>query len=165
MMKNKPNDRQRLMINNNRRRNLHQEFIMHRHCEHSKHSEQQEFAHSLVNHSRSFRTLGTILISSVLLLFIPTIVKCDKTILNEIDNGGDVQKSTLTDLSVQSGRLIGEKWLRQTESPYLLQTDLTIERTGKLFIEPGVTVHVAPMVGITVKGVLAALVRVNVNTK
>lgn len=159
-MKNQPNDRPRLIINNNRRKS-HQEFkkIMHRHCKHSK---QHELVHSLVNHSKSFRTLGTILIAAVLLLF-PTIVKCDKNILNEIDNGGDVQKSTLTDLSVQSGRLIGEKWLRQAESPYLLQTDLTIERAGKLFIEPGVTVHVAPMVGITVKGVFAALVRVIFN--
>lgn len=140
-MKNKPNDRPRINAGESN------EKIMHRHS--------KQLAHCLVNHS--VRTL-CIAITTIALLLFPTIVKCDKTILNEIDNGGDVQKSTLTELP--GGRVIGEKWLRQMESPYSLQTDLTIERSGKLFVEPGVTVHVAPMVGITVRGVLAALVSI-----
>lgn len=88
-------------------------------------------------------------------------MKCDTSIFNEIDDGDGTQHDkggTLTELA--GGKIISEKWLRQLESPYTLQTDLTIERTGKLFVEPGVTVHVAPMVGITVRGVLTALVSV-----
>lgn len=99
-----------------------------------------------------------IIVTTIILLAHPSIVKCDRSIYNEIDNGSEVHaKNTLTELP--GGRIIGEKWLRQLESPYSLQTDLTIERSGKLFIEPGVTVHVAPMVGVTVRGVLTALVR------
>lgn len=100
-----------------------------------------------------------VIATTTLLLLLPAIVKCDNNnnVLNEIDNGGEVHaKNTLTELT--GGRVIGEKWLRQMESPYSLETDLTVERSGKLFIEPGVTVHVAPMVGITVRGVLTALV-------
>lgn len=100
----------------------------------------------------------TVQLVLVLLLVISTVfVNCDKTILNEIDNGSQQHtKNTLTELT--GGRVIGEKWLRQMESPYLLLMDLSVERSGKLFVEPGVTVHVAPMVGITVRGVLTALV-------
>lgn len=151
MEDNKSNDGPRINVKSKAK-------TMHRHCEKLK-----KLAHSpLVNHSDTsynfhFNSIRTVCLVALLLL--PAIVKCDKTILNEIDNGGDVQKSTLTELP--GGRVIGEKWLRQMESPYSLQTDLTIERSGKLFIEPGVTVHVAPMVGITVRGVLAALVSNN----
>lgn len=106
-----------------------------------------------MNHSY----LVYVILAAIVLLTLPSIAECDKTILNEIDNGGEVHaKNSLTELA--GGPIIGEKWLRQMESPYLLQMDLTIEKTGKLFIEPGVTVHVAPMVGITVRGVLNALV-------
>lgn len=116
---------------------------------------------NLVNHYStvfqcSVRTVIAITATIVLLTF-PSIAKCDKTILNEIDNGGvEPAKNSLTELA--GGQIITEKWLRQIESPYLLQMDLTVEKTGKLYIEPGVTVHVAPMVGITVRGVLNALV-------
>lgn len=101
-----------------------------------------------------------IIVTIVIALALPALVKCDTSIFNEIDDGDETQhdKGTLTELA--GGKIIGEKWLRQLESPYTLQTDLTIERTGKLFVEPGVTVHVAPMVGITVRGVLTALVSV-----
>lgn len=107
-----------------------------------------------------------IIVTTVIALALPLLVKCDTNIFNEIDDGDETQhaKNTLTELS--GGKIIGEKWLRQLESPYTLQTDLTIERTGKLFVEPGVTVHVAPMVGITVRGVITALVSIfNLRTK
>lgn len=56
--------------------------------------------------------------------------------------------------------ITGEKILRETESPYVLNTDLEIDRGGKLIIEPGVIIEFAPMVGITVRGVIIALVSV-----
>lgn len=129
----------------------------HRHCERY----QQHTIHNAVIHLHSMHSVRVIAatMAVMLLLYQPAIVKCDNNnnVLNEIDNGGEVHaKSTLTELT--GGRVIGEKWLRQVESPYSLEMDLTVERSGKLFIEPGVVVHVAPMVGITVRGVLTALV-------
>lgn len=112
-----------------------------------------------MNHIHFAHNVFVIATTTLLLLLLPAIVNCDNNnnVLNEIDNGSEVHaKNTLTELT--GGRVIGEKWLRQMDSPYTLQTDLTVERSGKLFIEPGVTVHVAPMVGITVRGVLTALV-------
>lgn len=151
---------------NFRRRTMNQQFkeidTMHRHCE--RNQQQRQRRHSIRNamiHLHSMHSVYVIAATMALLLlfFQPTIVNCDNNnnVLNEIDNGGEVHaKSTLTEL--MGGRVIGEKWLRQMESPYSLEMDLTVERSGKLFIEPGVTVHVAPMVGITVRGVLTALV-------
>lgn len=93
----------------------------------------------------------------VLLLCCLVLAKCDKSIQNEIDSGSTMHaKNSFTEL--MGGSIVGEKWLRQAESPYTLQADLHIERTGRLYIEPGVKVHVAPMVGITVRGILNALV-------
>lgn len=54
--------------------------------------------------------------------------------------------------------VLGEKILRASESPYSLRTDLEVERRARLIIEPGVTIYFAPMVGITVRGSLVALV-------
>ncbi|XP_062547876.1 protein bark beetle isoform X1 [Armigeres subalbatus] len=53
--------------------------------------------------------------------------------------------------------VLGEKHLRASESPYSLLTDLEVERKARLIVEPGVTIYVAPMVGITVRGSLVAL--------
>lgn len=118
--------------------------------------ERQKLVWHSMNHIHLARSVFVITTVWMLLL-LPAIVKCDNNVLNEIDNGGEMHaKSTLTELT--GGRVIGEKWLRQMESPYSLEMDLTVERSGKLFIEPGVTIHVAPMVGITVRGVLTALV-------
>lgn len=146
---------------NFRRRTIPKQFkeikTMHAHCE--RHQRRQPVRNAM-NHLHSIHNVFVIAALALLVMLLqPTIVKCDNNnnVLNEIDNGGEVHaKSTLTELS--GGRVIGEKWLRQTESPYSLGMDLTVERSGKLFIEPGVTVHVAPMVGITVRGVLTALV-------
>lgn len=54
--------------------------------------------------------------------------------------------------------ITGEKVLRIGESPYQLRMDLVVERGAKLMVEPGVVVYFAPMVGITVKGVVKAIV-------
>lgn len=43
-------------------------------------------------------------------------------------------------------------------SPYLLRDDLLVEREAELVVEPGVEVRFAPMVGITVRGKLVAVV-------
>lgn len=67
-----------------------------------------------------------------------------------------VARQETTELS--GGRLSGERTLSFTQSPYLLRTDLEIERDAKLIIEAGVTIQVAPMVGITVRGVIKAIV-------
>lgn len=142
-MRDKPNVRRRTM-------RQFKENAMHWHCERP--------VRHFMNHIQLNGTVLVIVTTVLVLLLLPAIVNCDNNnVLNEIDNGGEVHaKNTLTELT--GGRVIGEKWLRQIESPYSLEMDLTVERSGKLFIEPGVTIHVAPMVGITVRGVLTALV-------
>lgn len=144
-MRDKPNFRRRTM-------KQCKENASHWHCE------RHQPVLNCMNHKLHLNRNVFVIVTTVwLLLLLPAIVNCDNNVLNEIDNGGEVHaKNTLTDLS--GGRVIGEKWLRQIESPYSLEMDLTVERSGKLFVEPGVTVHVAPMVGITVRGVLTALV-------
>jgi hypothetical protein len=54
----------------------------------------------------------------------------------------------------------GEKILYAGESPFLLRQDLTVARDAKLTVEPGVVIHFAPMVGITVHGQLKAIVSI-----
>lgn len=76
----------------------------------------------------------------------------------ETDQYHFVAKQEATEL--HGGRLTGESTLLLSESPYLLRTDLEIERDAKLVLEPGVTVHVAPMVGITVRGIIKAIVSI-----
>lgn len=53
-----------------------------------------------------------------------------------------------------SGRLV----LYQRKSPYLLRQDLEVLQHGVLEVEAGVKVHFAPMVGITVRGAMKAIV-------
>lgn len=65
----------------------------------------------------------------------------------------------LTEIS--NGMITGERLLKLSESPYLLRQDLEIERGSMLIIEPGVTVHFAPMIGITVRGSIRAIVSVH----
>lgn len=55
---------------------------------------------------------------------------------------------------VLGGRTV---WKRDG-SPYLLRDDLLVEREAELFVEPGVEVRFAPMIGITVRGKLVAMV-------
>lgn len=46
-------------------------------------------------------------------------------------------------------------------SPYLLRDDLLVEKQGELVVEAGVEVRFAPMIGITVRGKLNAIVSVS----
>lgn len=59
---------------------------------------------------------------------------------------------------VEGGDIVGERTLRLAESPFLLRSDLEVAFGARLIVEPGVLVHVAPMVGITVRGALQAVV-------
>lgn len=72
------------------------------------------------------------------------------------DDGAGNGHGEFTELD--GGIIVGEKVLRQSESPYVLNTDLEVERGGVLTVEPGVTMEFAPMVGITVRGVINAVV-------
>lgn len=69
---------------------------------------------------------------------------------------GNSDSSRFTEITEH--RITGEKTLTLSESPYLLRQDLEVVRNGRLNIEPGVTIHFAPMVGITVQGQLKAIV-------
>lgn len=46
----------------------------------------------------------------------------------------------------------------RSKSPYWLRNDIIVERNAELVIEPGVVLKVEPQVGITVRGVLTAVV-------
>lgn len=70
----------------------------------------------------------------------------------------DANEHTSEFTELDGGIIVGERILRQSESPYVLNTDLEIEKGGTLTIEAGVTIEFAPMVGITVRGVISALV-------
>ncbi|OWR49329.1 hypothetical protein KGM_212633 [Danaus plexippus plexippus] len=88
------------------------------------------------------------------------IVNCDgqKIRKDEMDPYMLNKSSGLTELSggvVTSGRIV---W-RADSSPYLLRDDLLIEREGELVIEPSVEVKFAPMIGITVRGKLTAVIQ------
>lgn len=46
-----------------------------------------------------------------------------------------------------------------SKSPYWLRNDLIIDKTAEVIIEPGVEIKFEPQVGITVRGILTAVVR------
>ncbi|XP_011303311.1 uncharacterized protein bark isoform X1 [Fopius arisanus] len=50
----------------------------------------------------------------------------------------------------------GQRILERSKSPYLLREDLYVEREGELVVEPGVEIRFAPMIGITVRGIITA---------
>lgn len=79
----------------------------------------------------------------------------DIALNNEIDGNGNYELTELT-----GGEFVGERTLGLSQSPYLLTNDLDIELGAKLIIEPGVTIHFAPMVGITVRGSIIAIVSI-----
>lgn len=78
---------------------------------------------------------------------------------SELQSEADEVPSKFTEISEQS--ISGEKILYLSESPFLLRQDLEIERNAKLTVEPGVTIHFAPMVGITVHGQILAIVSIH----
>lgn len=57
------------------------------------------------------------------------------------------------------GTFIDDKLIfSKTKSPYWLRNDIIVERNAEMIVEPGVTIRVEPQVGITVRGVLTAVV-------
>lgn len=55
------------------------------------------------------------------------------------------------------GKIVrGRRQLERAKSPYVLREDLYVERDAELSIEAGVEVRFAPMIGITVRGVVLA---------
>lgn len=79
---------------------------------------------------------------------------------NEIDIDGEVPQDTLKRPVTQlhGGEIIGERILRAIESPYIVTEDIEVPNGAKLTIEPGVTIEFAPSIGITVRGVIHAVV-------
>lgn len=57
------------------------------------------------------------------------------------------------------GTIVNDKLVfSKFKSPYWLRNDIIVERNAELIIEPGVTINIEPQVGITVRGVLTAVV-------
>lgn len=81
---------------------------------------------------------------------------------NKIEHDSEVQAEEIPSKFTEINELTisGEKILYLSESPFLLRQDLEIERNAKLTVEPGVTLHFAPMVGITVHGQILAIVSI-----
>lgn len=93
----------------------------------------------------------------VLITILAIVVVNSQTVsYNEINSDSEYIENSETEL--QGGEIIGERTLQLSESPYVLKTDLIVENGAKLFIEPGVQIRFAPMIGITVKGELTAVV-------
>lgn len=59
------------------------------------------------------------------------------------------------------GTIIDDKVIfSKAKSPYWLRNDIVVERNAEMIVEPGVTIRVEPQVGVTVRGVLTAVVRI-----
>lgn len=57
------------------------------------------------------------------------------------------------------GTVVNDKLIfSRARSPYWLRNDVVVERDAEMVVEPGVTIRVEPQVGITVRGVLTAVV-------
>ncbi|RZC38585.1 uncharacterized protein BDFB_002499, partial [Asbolus verrucosus] len=70
---------------------------------------------------------------------------------------GSTEGSRGTRTEHPGGTIVNDKLVfSKLKSPYWLRNDIIIERNAELIIEPGVTIHVEPQVGITVRGVLTA---------
>lgn len=57
--------------------------------------------------------------------------------------------------TIVSDRLV---FRNDTGRPFLLRNDLVIEENAELIVEAGVTILIEPQIGITVRGILTALV-------
>lgn len=76
---------------------------------------------------------------------------------SEVDEGaGDGGEFTEINENSVTGRMV----LYTYKSPYLVRQDIEVQQNGLLEIEPGVKVHFAPMVGITVYGAIKAIVSI-----
>lgn len=78
-------------------------------------------------------------------------------------SGADNTYKVFTELP--GGRITrGQRLLERYKSPYVIREDLFVERGGELVIEPGVEIRFAPMIGITVRGILTAKVHMHTFT-
>ena len=59
---------------------------------------------------------------------------------------------------LKGGSITNERILHSNESPFAVREPIVIEKNGKLIIEPGVRLEFAPNIGITVRGILHAVV-------
>lgn len=110
------------------------------------------------------------------------VVNCDDNDTDDHVDDGDSNNEVSTDLpsiyytepssfgdndakgftEIPGGHILRNKRvLEKSKSPYLLREDLFIEREGKLVVESGVEIRFAPMIGITVRGILTAKVEFN----
>lgn len=92
----------------------------------------------------------------VLITIVIVVVNSQEVSYNEITSDPDYNGKSETEL--QGGPLVGERTLRLSDSPYVLKTDLIVENGAKLVVEPGVQINFAPMIGITVRGEITAVV-------
>lgn len=94
------------------------------------------------------------------LYFVMSLCDGQETVPSELD---PYMLNTSSSLSELSGGILsgGQTVWGVQNSPYLLRDDLLIEREAELKIEPGVEVRFAPMVGITVRGRISAVVSIN----
>lgn len=82
----------------------------------------------------------------------------DESIEDHNDGGGDPHPYKVTPTEFEGGLVVGERILRLSDSPFIVRSDIDIEPGSKLVIEPGVTLQFVPMIGITVRGTITAVV-------
>lgn len=91
------------------------------------------------------------------MLYVISLCMCSGQELIDTDPYLVNKSAGLTELP--GGVLTGGRTVWKREGgPYLLRDDLLIERDAELVVEPGVEVRFAPMIGITVRGKLVAVV-------
>lgn len=101
-----------------------------------------------------YQNLVKICVFTTILVFVA--VNSQEVSYNEINS--DTEHSENSETELQGGAIVGERTLHLSDSPFVLKTDLVVENGAKLFIEPGVQIRFAPMIGITVKGEFTAVV-------
>lgn len=95
----------------------------------------------------------------VVLLLWCACVGCAQELLGIGDTDPYLLNKSLGLTELPGGVIAGGRTVwKPDSSPYLLRDDLLVERDAELVIEPGVEVRFAPMVGITVRGKLIAVV-------
>lgn len=78
-------------------------------------------------------------------------------------SGGSAGTDPPSVTELTNGMIAKKQRLERSLSPFLVREDIVVEPEGELIIDPGVELRFAPMVGITVKGVLTAMVSVVYN--
>lgn len=80
----------------------------------------------------------------------------DNTLMSSSSSSSSSASTSYTELN--GGSILNERILRSSESPYSVREHITVERNAKLIIEPGVRLEFAPTVGLTIRGILHAVV-------